>query len=193
MWRPARGLSSVSTSRYHRRVRDAVDEILEQWRRERPDLDLAPMALIGRLGRVARLLERQVETELGEHGLGLGEFDVLAALRRAGPPHRLTPTHLFRTLMLSSGAMTNRLDRLEKAGLVARHDDPDDRRGVLVGLTAKGLRAVDAAVTDHVANEARLVAGLARKEREQLDALLAKLLASLVASTETRPARRRGR
>lgn len=161
--------------------RDAVDEILEQWRRERPDLDLQPMGIFGRLGRLAAVGSKVVSGTLAEHGLNVGEFDVLAALRRAGSPHRLTPTQLSRALMLSSGAMTNRLDRLEDAGLVERRDDPGDRRGILVGLTRAGYARVEAAVTAHVANEARFLSTLSRTEQRELAGLLRKLLAGVEA------------
>ena len=159
--------------------RDAVDEILEQWRRERPDLELEAMGIFGRLGRLAAVGSRVVSTTLAQHGLNVGEFDVLAALRRAGAPHRLTPTQLARALMLSSGAMTNRLDRLEAAGLVERKDDPGDRRGILVGLTRTGYTRVEAAVTAHVANEAEFLSALTRAEQRELSALLRKLLAGV--------------
>ena len=168
-----------------RAPRDVVDGIVEQWRRERPDLDLTPMAVIGRLGRLAAVAGKRVAAPLAEHGLNVGEFDVLAALRRAGPPHRLTPTDLARTLMLSSGAMTNRIDRLEEGGLVERLDDPSDRRGVLVALTRAGLTRVDAAVTAHVANEARILAPLTRTEQTQLAGLLRKLLVELEGADHT--------
>jgi DNA-binding MarR family transcriptional regulator len=163
---------------------DAVDEILAQWRAVRPDLDLRAMGIIGRLGRVALLVQRAVEAELQRHGLSVGEFDVLAALRRAGKPHRLTPTQLYRTLMLTSGAMTNRIDRLEERGLVERHEDPSDRRGTLVGLTAQGLRVVDAAVTGHVDNEARILAGLSKGELAALEGLLRRVEAGLAKSRD---------
>lgn len=160
---------------------DAVDEIVAQWREIRSDLDLKAMALVGRLGRVGGLLERAIAAGLAEHELSIADFDVLASLRRAGPPHRLNPTHFAKALMLTSGTITNRLDRLAARGLVERLDDPDDRRGTLVALTAKGKALVDAAVGDHVANEARLLGALAKTERAELDRLLRKLLASLEA------------
>jgi DNA-binding MarR family transcriptional regulator len=158
---------------------DAVDKIVAQWRGIRSDLDLRALALVGRLGRVALLLQREVAAVLATHDLAIADFDVLAALRRAGPPHRLNPTHFAKTLMLTSGTITNRLDRLAGRGLIERLDDPNDRRGTLVALTAKGKALVDAAVSDHVANEARLLACLTKPERAELDRLLRKLLASL--------------
>jgi DNA-binding MarR family transcriptional regulator len=156
---------------------DAVDAVIEQWRAERPDLDLEAMATFGRLGRLHAHASRSLDAVFARHGLQLGEFDVLAALRRAGPPHVLTPTVLARTLMLSPGGMTNRIDRLEAAGLVERQADPDDRRSSLVALTDRGLTLVDAAVTDHVANEADLLAVLTTSERRALDRALRSLLA----------------
>lgn len=154
---------------------DPVDRLVAQWRRERPDLDVAPMALLGRLFRVARIADRAVEAQLAEHDLQPGWFDLLSALRRSGPPYRLTPGQLSSALMLSTGGMTKRLDRMAEAGLVERLPDPTDRRGALIALTARGRKAIDAAVTDHVANEARLLRGLTKAERRELDVLLRKL------------------
>lgn len=156
-----------------------MDEILEQWRRERPDLDCEPMAVFGRLNRLDRVTNAEIEARLGEHGLSRGEFDVLATLRRSGEPHVLAPTALARWMMLSSAAMTNRVDRLEAAGLVERRPDPGDRRGVLVALTPEGKQTVDAAVADHVENERRLLEPLSEEERRTLNALLRKLLLGL--------------
>jgi DNA-binding MarR family transcriptional regulator len=158
---------------------DAVDRFVAQWAHERPDLDLAPMAVIGRLGRLSALGTAVIEAGLARHGLKLGEFDVLASLRRAGQPYELTPGALIRQLMLSSGAMTNRLDRLEENGLVQRAPDPADRRGVIVRLTPEGHKVVDEAVTDHVATEAGLLQPLSASERATLDRLLRKLLGPL--------------
>ena len=129
---------------------DAVDALIEQWRRERPDLDdddLGAMAVIGRPGRLAAIAGPLVEKAFARHGLRTGEFDVLAALRRSGAPFTLTPSDLARTLMLSAAAMTNRLDRLESAGHVDRRLDPSNRRSILVSLTPAGRELVDAAVT----------------------------------------------
>jgi DNA-binding MarR family transcriptional regulator len=158
---------------------DHVDSILAQWRRERPDLDSSPMGVIGRISRAERTLGASLERLFAGFGLSRGEFDVLATLRRSGSPYRLTPTALFTDLMLSSGGMTNRLDRLERAGLIARSPDPSDRRGTLVELTPRGQELVDAAVAAHLANEQRLLEALSADEREQLAGLLRKLLRSL--------------
>ena len=158
---------------------DAVDRNIDQWRVERPDLPLAAMATFARLGRLMGVAAPAIEAVFVEHGLTTGEFDVLAALRRAGAPHTLTPTVLARSLMLSPAAMTNRLDKLTAAGLVVRELDPDNRRSILVTLTSDGLARVDAAVADHVANEERLLAGLTADQRAALDELLRTLLGSL--------------
>ncbi len=160
-------------------MQDRIDRILAQWRRERPDLDTRPMGLIGRIQRVAAALRPRLDETHEISGL-LGEsFDVLASLRRSGPPFQLSPTELYREMMLTSGAMTNRIDRLEDAGLVTRRPDPDDRRGTLVRLTPKGKTLIDAATTKHVANEERLLSALTLGEQQQLADILRKLLLSL--------------
>ena len=163
---------------------DAIDSVLEQWKRQRPDLDMRAMGLFGRLGRVAAIGEKAAAEGLAKHRLNIGEFDVMAALRRAGTPYRLSPTELSRSLMLSSGAMTNRLDRLEEMGLVERLSNPDDRRALKVGLTRLGIVRIDAALTDHAGNEARLLAPLSFTDQKQLTALLRKLLAAWERETE---------
>jgi DNA-binding MarR family transcriptional regulator len=157
---------------------DPVDKILAQWQRERPDLDVSPMGIIGRMGRLAKYLERAIQETFSEFGLTVGEFDVLAALRRSGQPYQLSPTELFNTLMVSSGGMTHRLDRLEQAELVKRIPDPSDRRGTRIELTDKGLKVIDKAVETHVVNEHRVLSVLEASEREALTELLRKLLVS---------------
>jgi DNA-binding MarR family transcriptional regulator len=159
--------------------RDGVDLILEQWQRERPDLDASPIGVIGRISRLARELEARLEPVYAEQGLEPGWYDVLATLRRSGPPYRLRPTEFSSALMLTSSGTTKRLDRLEQAGLVARTPDPDDRRGTLITLTPAGRELVDAASEAHLANEHRLLAVLSEGERERLAALLRKLLVGL--------------
>jgi len=154
-------------------ARDHVARILEQWRAERPDLDPSPMGLIGRLHRLAAALEAELEPVFDAAGLCAGDFDVLAALRRAGAPYELSPGGIGASTMLTSGAVTKRLDRLEGLGLVDRRPDPDDARARRVRLTADGLRTADDLVAAHVANEHRLVAGLSPAERETLAGLLA--------------------
>ena len=156
---------------------DHVDRILAQWNRERPDLDVEPMGLLGRLARVRAHLAREIEKALAGHGLNSASFDVLATLRRSGPPYRLSPGDLIATTMVSSGTMTNRLDQLEKAGLIERSHNPDDRRSVIIALTPKGFALVDETVTAHVANQHRLIEGLSHEDCAELDGLLRKFLA----------------
>jgi DNA-binding MarR family transcriptional regulator len=158
---------------------DHIDRIAAQWRRERPDLDVAPLALLGRLLRVAHLAERELAAGLAEAELQPGWFDLLAALRRSGPPYELNPTELMRATLLSSGGITKRLDRLVEAGLVERRPDPNDRRGTLVRLTRKGRSVIDRLIAVHVANEERLLQSLGPAERRALDGALRRLLASL--------------
>ncbi|GAA1259865.1 MarR family transcriptional regulator [Kitasatospora nipponensis] len=158
---------------------DELDVIVEQWQRERPELDLSAIGTAGRFGRFAMLAGRAVEDVFKQHGLQRGEFDVLAALRRSGAPYVLIPSVLAATLMMSRAGMTSRLDRLEAAGLVERRLDPTDRRSFQVALTDQGMVAVDAAMTDHAANEAHLLAPLTASERAALDAILRKLLGSV--------------
>lgn len=158
---------------------DHLDAILGQWRRERPDLDVRPLGVLGRLFRVAQLADAELSRGLTDYGLQPGWLDLLAALRRAGRPYELNPTELMRTTMLSSGGMTKRLDRMAEAGLVQRRPDPKDRRGTLVVLTKKGRAVVDDAIVTHVANESRLLQSLSPAERRTLDRLLRALLAGL--------------
>jgi DNA-binding MarR family transcriptional regulator len=155
---------------------DAVDRILAQWARERPDLDTGPMSVIGRLHRVADLLETGLRPVFAEVGLGNGDFDVLATLRRAGPPFRLTAGELSASTLVTSGAVSKRLDRLESRGLVRRSVSASDARGREIQLTAKGRRLTDEIVVRHWANEDQLLAALDAGERVQLAGLLRKLL-----------------
>lgn len=157
---------------------DAVDKILVQWQRERPDLDVSPMGIIGRMGRLAKHLERAIQETFSEFGLTVGEFDVLAALRRSGQPYQLSPTELFNTLMVSSGTMTHRIDRLEQAELVKRIPEPSDRRGTRIELTDKGFNIIEKAVEAHVINEHLVLSVLEASERKSLTQLLRKLLVS---------------
>ncbi len=153
---------------------------VEQWRRERPEFDLLPMEILGRMAELAHIVGRDhLEPLFAEFGLQRGEFDVLATLRRSGKPFALTPTALYEATMVSSGGMTNRLDRLERAGLVERRPNPNDRRGTIVALSDKGLELIDRAVEAHLENEHRLLSGLSAEEKQQLNALLAKLLATV--------------
>src|SRR6478735_332638 len=158
---------------------DAVDRIAEQWARERPDLDVGPMLVIGRLHRLAELLDQGLRPVFAEAGLGNGDFDVLASLRRTGAPYRLSPTQLAATTMVTSGAVTKRVDRLERQGLVERTVSADDARGRVVALTPEGREVQERLHPRHLANEDQLLAALDESERHQLAGLLSKLLVSL--------------
>lgn len=159
---------------------DRADLAIEQWARERPDLPVLPMFIFWRLLDAAEAVMRDHMNPLfAEAGLQPGEFDVLATLRRAGAPYMLSPTRLYEAVMISSGGMTNRLDRLERAGLVERRADPTDRRGKLIALTSAGKRVIDETIGRHVANEERLLSVLTSAEQEKLNVLLRKLIAGL--------------
>ena len=158
---------------------DAVDQILEQWGRERPDLDCSPMGIIGRITQLQREVYLAQRATFARHGLDAPSFDVLAALRRAGPPYQLTPTALMRTALVTSGAITQRLDRLEERGLITRERSRDDGRAVVVSLTDAGRRALDDALPDHLETERKLLDGLSVDDREQLAGLLRRFLVSL--------------
>jgi DNA-binding MarR family transcriptional regulator len=154
--------------------RDEVDRLIAAWKRERPDLDLSPLAVLSRITRIARHLDiarRDAFADLENWG-----FDVLAALRRAGEPHQLSPGQLMQETLVTSGTMTNRLDRLEELQLITREPDPNDGRGSLVTLTRAGMRAVDSAMEDLLENERELLQNLSAKEREVLADLLSKLV-----------------
>lgn len=170
---------------------DAVDAILEQWRRERPDLDLSAMGTFARLAQLSLVLGPAVEQVFARHGLRRGEFDVLAALRRSGPPYTLIPSELAATLMMSRAGMTNRLDRLEAAGLVERSLDPADRRSFRISLTEQGHRVIDAALTEHAANLARLASRLTPEDATTLSRILRTMLDALTRPPDApAPARR---
>jgi DNA-binding MarR family transcriptional regulator len=160
-------------------VEDAVDLILAQWARERPDLDCSPMGIIGRISQLQREVHLAQRATFARHGLDAPSFDVLAALRRAGPPYQLTPTALMRTALVTSGAITQRLDRLEEKELITRERSDSDGRAVVVTLTAAGRAALDAALPDHLATERALLAGLSATDREQLSGLLRRFLVAL--------------
>jgi DNA-binding MarR family transcriptional regulator len=157
-------------------VTDSLDRVLEQWHATRPDIDPAPMGVVGRIQRACRRLEHGLRVHFAEHGLQLWEFDVLATLRRAG---QLTAGELVRASMVTSGAMTNRIDRLVARNLVTRQTDPDNRRSVLIDLTDRGRTLIDELLADHVDNETRLLASLTPREQQQLAGLLRKLLTGL--------------
>ena len=154
---------------------DTVDTIVRDWSRERPDLDVDPLRIFSRVKRIAKQLDALRKAAFAETGLELWEFDVLSALRRAGSPHRLSPKHLLASNLVSSGTMTNRIDRLVGRRLVRREADPADGRSVLVTLTDDGKTRVDAAITRLVDAEAVLLGVLARADRERLAGLLRKL------------------
>lgn len=182
----------MSTLRYHavylrrsrvlsRRVEttDYVAELIRQWNRERPGLDVSTMGVIGRISRLSRILEREIEEVFAAHGLQGGRFDVLAALVRAGEPNRLTPTELYNSLLISSGAVTNRIDRLETEGLVERISGSEDGRSSPVQLTDEGRRRLDAALRAHLENEKALIAALTPQQRDLLADLLRRWLVAV--------------
>lgn len=149
-------------------AKDEVDRLVAAWRRERPDLDVAPMEVLSRVSRLARHLDRARRTAFAEHGLEPWEFDVLAALRRSGPPYELTPGTLLSQTLVTSGTMTARVDKLTARGLVSRRRDDGDRRAVRVGLTTQGKQAVDAALDGLLAHERGLLADLAPEHHDAL-------------------------
>ena len=154
---------------------DHVDMIVSQWHEQRPDVDVSGMAIIGRISRLERMIRPRLNATFARHGLESWEFDVLATLRRSGPPFRLSAGQLLRSMMITSGTMTNRIDRLEERGFIRRQPDPDDRRAVLVELTKSGLAKIDAALPDHAANEQRIIEALSSRDRDTLVRLLRKL------------------
>ncbi|MFI5733416.1 MarR family winged helix-turn-helix transcriptional regulator [Kribbella sp. NPDC051587] len=158
---------------------DHVDQILEQWAEQRPDVDASPMAVIGRLKRLAQLTDNELRRNYARHDLDSASFDVLATLRRSNSEHTLTPAGLMRSSMVTSGAITQRLDRLEARGLVSRKPSDTDGRGVQVTLTAQGLRLIDAVLPTHLETEERLLAALSKSERVRLADTLRTLLESL--------------
>ncbi len=157
------------------RENDEVDRIVDAWRAQRPDLDFSPLEVLSRVARLSRHLDRARRAAFQRSDLELWEWDVLSALRRAGEPFQLSPKQLLQQTLVSSGTMTNRIDRLVERGLVRRESDPGDRRGVLVILSDDGRVRVDAAITRLVDAEAMLLASLSRSDRERLAALLRKL------------------
>lgn len=155
---------------------DAVDLILDQWRQERPDLDLSAIGVFGRIMQLSLVLGAATEQAYEQHGLRRGEFDVLTALRRARPPHTLTPSELADSLMMSRAGMTKRLDRLEADGLIERTLDTADRRSFRIALSGRGREVIDVALTEHAANVAQLASCLTAEERETLERSLRTLL-----------------
>lgn len=158
---------------------DEVDAIVDAWHRERPDLDVAPLDVLSRISRLARRLDQTRAATFSTHQLDGWEFDVLSALRRSGEPYRLTPGALVQQTLVTSGTMTNRVDRLERRGLARRGPDPSDRRGVLVQLTVEGRRVVDAAMADLLRREHDLLEALPVRERARLAGSLRRLLVAV--------------
>lgn len=162
--------------RYDRRVQDEVDRLVGAWQRERADLDLEPMGVLSRVSRLSHHLDRARRLAFTEHDIEAWEFDVLAALRRAGTPYELSPGRLLKETLVTSGTMTNRVDRLEARGFVERLPDPHDRRGVLVRLTTRGRRTVDDALTELLERERDLLATLSPTDQRRLAGLLRTLV-----------------
>jgi DNA-binding MarR family transcriptional regulator len=174
--------------------RDPVDLFIEQWNRQRPDLDPSALGVVSRVLMLEKHLEQSADRALSRFDLSLWQFDVLAALRRSGPPFMLSPSRLMQFVTLTSGAMTNRIDRLEEDGLVERREDPDDRRGVLIALTPEGRKLVDEAIAVRLDDARRNIATLSSVEEKTLATLLRKLLianAGGVTQSARRPKRRK--
>ncbi|WP_067182868.1 MarR family winged helix-turn-helix transcriptional regulator [Microtetraspora niveoalba] len=167
---------------HSRATEDEVDRLVAAWQQERPDLDVSPLEVLSRVSRLSRHLDRARRAAFAEHDLESWEFDVLTALRRSGRPYELSPGALLRATLVTSGTMTNRIDRLTASGLVTRNPDPEDRRGVLVRLTPEGLERVDAAFAGLLRRERELLAGLGEREQRTLAALLHTLLVPFDAS-----------
>ena len=175
-------------------AQDHMDRLAADWARELPDLDTRAVAVIGRLERAARLLEREIEKELAQFGLTVAEFNALCALRRAGAPYRLSPKRLGEALLFSSGGLTKLLERLETRELVTREPDPNDGRGVLVSLTTHGKQLVEEAMHAHGINEDELLAPLSEAQREDLTEILRDLLIAFEAGVgRVRPQASRSR
>lgn len=158
--------------------KDKVDRIITQWNNELPELNTTSMAILGRLSIVEKYIERSLQDNFANYNINSGEFDVLATLRRSGEPYRLKPTELFNLLMITSGAMTNRIDTLEKKGFVIREHDKIDRRAVYVKLTEEGLNLINTAVFKHVEMENSTLSALDEKEKQLLSQLLKKIVLS---------------
>jgi DNA-binding MarR family transcriptional regulator len=159
--------------------RDAVDRIISEWNTVRPDLDVGPIEIVGRISRLSRLIDRELARNFAEHGIEDWMYDVMATLRRIGKPHELTPGELVRQTMVTTGAITNRIDRLEDRGLVERRPNPDDRRSISVRLTQDGLALVDTVARTHLETEQRLLAVLSQRQSTTLGSLLRMLAVHL--------------
>ncbi|CAL9464830.1 hypothetical protein SUDANB95_02698 [Actinosynnema sp. ALI-1.44] len=172
---------------------DAVADVVAQWQRERPDVDFGPIAVVGRLMRLSRLWDKEIKDSLARHGVDPGEFDVLGTLRRSGEPYRLSAGEILDASLVTSGAITLRIDRMEAKGLVERVRDRDDRRVVRVQLTAKGLAVIDNVIPHHLATEDGLLRALEPAGRERLADLLSTLLVDREQRADDGGARRRAR
>jgi len=157
-------------------MQDEVDRLVEAWRRERPDLDVSPLEVLSRVSRLARHLDLARRKVLDRHDLEAWEFDVLTTLRRTGPPYELSPTALLKATLVTSGTMTNRIQRLAASGLVSRHPDPRDGRAARIRLTARGRETADAVIAALVEEERELLASLSPSQRDALAGLLRTLL-----------------
>lgn len=157
---------------------DHVDHVLQQWHDQRPDLDVSPMAVIGRLSRLVQFIRADLDETFRRHGLDRASFDVLATLRRSPPPHRLTPAGLMRASMITSGAVSQRLDRLEQRGLVTRSRSTVDGRSMDVVLTEEGKALIDRVLPDHIDTENRALSALDERQRRELADTLRALLES---------------
>jgi DNA-binding MarR family transcriptional regulator len=164
-------------------MQDEVDRLVAAWARERPDLDVRPLEVLSRVTRLSRHVDRARGAAFAAHDLDGWEFDVLAALRRAGRPYMLSPGALVAQTLVTSGTMTNRIDRLESRGLVTRAPDPNDRRGVRVRLTARGKDSVDSALADLLESEQELLAALSTRQQDQLSVLLRSLVVAFETDT----------
>jgi len=155
---------------------DRIDKIIKQWHQERPDLDVEPMEVIGRIKRLSHHFLREMDKTFSVHGLNGASFDVLATIRRSGAPYGLSPSDLMVSTMVTSGTMTNRVDRLVKTGLVERTPNPQDARGFIISLTNEGHILIDRVLDDHVKTQARLTAALSKKDKKNLNLILRKFL-----------------
>jgi len=157
-------------------VRDEVARIVAEWRTERPDLDVSALEVLSRVTRLARHLDRARKSAFAKHGLETWGFDVLAGLRRAGAPYELSPGQLLQQTLVTSGTMTNRIDRLQELGFVERRPEPNDGRGILVRLTTAGRKVVDSALDDLLVSEENLLSKLSKEERLELAQMLCTVL-----------------
>jgi DNA-binding MarR family transcriptional regulator len=177
---------SKKTSESAALPQDHVARVQAQWRRELPDVDMEGARILGRARRITLLSRGEIEAVFARHGIDTGEFDVIATLRRSGPLYALRPTELFQSLMISSGGLTDRLARLEKRGLIRRRPSEEDKRSLLVELTAKGRAVAEAALREDMAIENAMVGTLTRDERTELIRLLQKLAAGIEARAESK-------